>query len=201
MADISKITLPDGNSYDIKDAKKSGIYAVKGTQTAKTGAFTGVIDIPSLYDGLTIAYYLPYAGNGNATLNLTLSDGTTTGAIPIYYTGTSRLTTHYGAGSTIILTCWDVGTSSVKWTRCDYNTNTDTKVRQTISTGNTNRPLLMAYSANTVTTDNVDNVSYRNNSIYANPSTGLITATNFANSNGTIGASYDSSTETITIVL
>ena len=78
---------------------------------------------------------------------------------------------------------------------------TDTKTRQTLHTGNTNLPLLMASSANTVTTSNVDSVTYRNNDIYANPSTGLLTAKNFANSKGTIGASYDSSTETITITL
>lgn len=78
---------------------------------------------------------------------------------------------------------------------------TDTKTRQTLHTGNTNRPLLMASSANTVTTYNVDSITYRNNDIYANPSTGLLTAKNFANSKGTIGASYDSSTETITITL
>ena len=58
--------------------KTFGIYPVIGTQTAATGSWTGIIDVPQLYDGLTIAYYLPYAGDGNATLNLTLSDGNTT---------------------------------------------------------------------------------------------------------------------------
>ena len=38
----------------------------------------------------------------------------------------------------------------------------------------------MAYSDNTITTANIDNVSYRSNGIYANPSTGTVTATNFA---------------------
>ena len=108
------------------------IHGVKGTQTAATGAWTGVIDIPALYDGLTIAYYLPYAGSGNATLNLTLSGGGTTGAVNCYFTATTRLTTHYGAGSTIILTYWSAGSIKVagtattdnRWTHCDYNTDT-----------------------------------------------------------------------------
>ena len=57
---------------------------------------------------------MPYAGSGNATLNLTLKDGTTTGAINIYRQGGSanssgvvtanRVTTHYPAGSSISMT-------------------------------------------------------------------------------------------------
>ena len=196
MADISKIILPNGSEYDLKDASKVGIYIVKGTQTKATNAWTGRINVPALYDGLTIAYYLPYTGtNTSATLKLTLSDDSTTAAIPVYYTAASRATTQYGAGSTIILTYWSAGSISVsgtatdsdRWTRADYNTNSDTKVRQTLSTSNGNHPLLMGYSANTVTTANVDNVSYRNNSIFANPSTGKITATGFVgNVEGTI---------------
>ena len=37
------------------------------------------------------------------TLELTLSGGGTTGAIPVYYSGTTRLTTHYPAGNAIRL--------------------------------------------------------------------------------------------------
>lgn len=61
------------------------------------------------------------------------------------------------------------------------NPNTDTKVRQTLkdNTDNTNRPLLLSYSDSATTTANVDNIAYRNNSIYANPSTGTVTATKF----------------------
>ena len=188
MADISKIKLPNGSEYDLKDASKVGVYIVKGTQTKSTASWTGNINIPALYDGLTIAYYLPYAGTStSATLKLTLSDNSQTAAIPVYYTATSRATTQYGAGSTIILTYWSAGSISVtgtatdsdRWTRADYNTNSDTKVRQTLSSSDVNHPLLMAYSANTTTTGNVDNVSYRNNSIFANPSTGKITANGF----------------------
>ena len=115
------------------------IYAVKGTQTASTNAWTGNIDAPALYDGLTIAYYLPYAGNSSsATLNLTLSTGSTTGAKNVYYTSTTRATTHYGVGSTIMLTYWSKGSISVsgtattddRWTSFDYNTNSNTYDRE-----------------------------------------------------------------------
>lgn len=142
MADVSSIKLPNNSTYDIKDSTartKIGnmadklVYPVIGTQTDATAQFSGAIDIDSLYDGLTIAYYLPYAGvsGTNATLNLTLSDGTTTGAIDVYETGTTRLTTQYAAGSTIILTYWSAGainvsgtaTTSARWTHADYNTD------------------------------------------------------------------------------
>ena len=64
----------------------------------------------------------------------------------------------------------------------------DTKVSQTIASNNTNRPLLMSYSANTVTDTTTTDVVYRNNSIYANPSTGMVTATSFTATSKFIGA-------------
>jgi len=39
---------------------------------------------------------MPFAGSGNATLNLTLADGTTTGAKNVYFESTTRFTTHKG---------------------------------------------------------------------------------------------------------
>lgn len=134
MADkiYSKIKLPNDDTAWYK----YGIYPVKGTQTASTNAWTGNIAVPQLYDGLTIAYYLPYAGtSAAATLNLTLANGTTTtGAINVYETGTTRITTHYAAGSVIVLTYYSAGSISVsgtatteaRWLRCDYNSNSDT---------------------------------------------------------------------------
>ena len=134
MADklFTKVQLPNSDKIWFK----YGIYPVKGTQNASTNAWTGTIDIPQLYDGLTIAYYLPYAGTSSAaTLNLTLANGTTTtGAINVYETGTTRITTHYAAGSTIVLTYWSAGAISVsgtatteaRWLRCDYDSNSNT---------------------------------------------------------------------------
>ena len=191
MGNIDKIQLPNGNTYDINDTYKSGIYTVIGTQTAATASWTGALHgVSALYNGLTINYYLPYAGvsSTNVTLNLTLDDGTTTGAKNCYI-NTSRLTTHYGAGRTIVMTYYSAGSISISGTAttddrwiCDayYDTNSDTKVRQTLLTSNTNRPLLMSYAQNDSTTTNVDNVVYRNNSIYATPSTGTITALKFS---------------------
>lgn len=162
---------------------RNGVYYVKGTQTASTGAWTGNIPVPALYDGLTIMYYLPYAGSGNATLNLTLSNGTTTGAKNCYYS-TSRLTTHYAKGCNIVMTYHPAGTISVDGTAttddrwiANASYDSDTKVRQTLLSTDTDRPLLMSYAQTSSTTGNVDNVSYRSNSIYANPSTGNVQVT------------------------
>ena len=112
MADIiNKVKLPDNKTYNIEGS----VHYVCGTQTAATGAWTGNLNLPALYDGLTIMYYLPWAGSGNATLNLTLSDGSTTGAINCYY-HTGRLTTHYSKGSNIIMTYHSAGSITIDGT-------------------------------------------------------------------------------------
>ena len=116
MANLSQVKV-GSTTYDLKGT----VLFVKGTQTAATGAWTGTLsNVSSLYTGLTIAYYLPYAGSGNATLNLTLDSGAT-GAINCYYQGNSRLTTHYGAGSLIMLTYAKAGEISVAGTATTDN--------------------------------------------------------------------------------
>lgn len=70
----------------------------------------------------------------------------------------------------------------------------DIKVRQALDTSNKNYPLLFSYAETSSTTTNIDNTSRRNNSIYVNPSTGTITATNFAGkiNNHTVNADVPS---------
>ena len=79
----------------------SSTEIIVGTQTGATGAWTGVASFKTLTDGQTILYWLPYAGNGNATLNLTLSGGGTTGAKNVYINATTRCTTHIAAGNMV----------------------------------------------------------------------------------------------------
>lgn len=106
-----------------------------GTQTAATGAWLGTASmLDSLEDGTTIRYWLPRSGSGNATLNLTLKNGTTTGAKNCYYGGTTRLTTHYPAGSLIILTYFKAaninGTSYEGWwAQSNYDSNDYYRIR------------------------------------------------------------------------
>ena len=68
-----------------------------------------------------------------------------------------------------------LGVDSIKMPR---NPNTDNKVCQTLTSDDINLPLLMSYNPNTITAD-AFNLVFRNNSIYANPSTGTITANKF----------------------
>ena len=84
-------------------AAAGGGEIIVGTQTDATAAWTGVASFSTLTDGQQIVYWLPYAGASNVTLELTLSGGGTTGAIPVYYSGTTRLSTHYAAGNAIRL--------------------------------------------------------------------------------------------------
>lgn len=167
----------------------SGICNVIGTQTEMTSAWTGELHgVSALYDGLIINYYLPYNSltGTYVTLNLTLDSGTTTGAVNCYYGNTTRLATQYSNGSNIIMTYWSAGSISINGTattdnrwiaNADYNTtipNTDYRVRQSLTSANNNRPLLMSALTNTSSTSYTDSTSYRNNNIYANPSTGNI---------------------------
>lgn len=72
-----------------------GVEFIVGTWTATSGTWTGKSKEQVLVDGKQILLYLPFAGSGNATLNLTLANGNTTGAKNCYWSGTTRLTTHY----------------------------------------------------------------------------------------------------------
>jgi|GEM_PF-2772819 len=101
------------NDYDIwhkgnfnPDIDTQNIPFIVGTQTATTSLWTGIANnIESLVDGTTIRYWLPRTSSSTSvTLNLTLKGGIETGAINCYYQGTTRLTTHYPAGSLILLT-------------------------------------------------------------------------------------------------
>ena len=76
---------------------------IMGTQTSATGSWTGVSRLATAADmtsGYRFTYWLPYGGSGNASLTLTFGDGTTK-TINLYIRGTSRLTTHYPAGTKI----------------------------------------------------------------------------------------------------
>ena len=107
-----------GHTHDESQVEHHTYY-VKGTQTAVTGAWTGELpEVDALYNGLTIDYWLPFGGSGNATLNLTLKGGTKTGAKNCYRDGTNRLTTQIGANAIARLVYQTVtisGTSYSGW--------------------------------------------------------------------------------------
>ena len=85
-------------------AAAGGGEIIVGTQVASTSAWTGVASFSQLSDGQQIVYWLPISSTSTAvTLELTLSGGGTTGAVPVYYSGATRLSTHYPAGNAIRL--------------------------------------------------------------------------------------------------
>ncbi|MBP3647454.1 MAG: hypothetical protein J6K55_13640, partial [Clostridia bacterium] len=113
----------------------SGVEMVVGTQTATTASWAGVSSMTELKDGAQIAYWLPQTSGSNVTLNLTLADGSTTGAIPVYYSGGTRLSTQYSAGNIVRLTYRENAkyyTSTIVqgwWADANYNTDTYDRIR------------------------------------------------------------------------
>ena len=152
-------------------------YIVGTGTTAGTwaGSLTG---LTAYTDGLLILFK-PSAVGGSSTTTLNING---LGAKTVYLNNTTKLTTHYPANQPILL-AYSTSQNDGCWMAIDnYDSNNDIKVRQTIASGNTNYPILMSYADISNTNSNVDNVSYRNNAIYANPSTGTI----FANFKGVL---------------
>lgn len=174
-----------------------GIEYIRGTWTAASGTWTGVSTDSELYDGKQIILYMPYAGSGDATLNLTLADGTTTGAKDVYFESTTHFTTHKGVHSQLHL-IYHInhnidGTNYTGWWYiANRDTDNDYRVRQTILSDNYNRPILFSYCKNGDASNNTARVAYRNESIYVNASTGTLYATAF---NGPLTGNSDTATK------
>ena len=101
ITQITEVGNTTNNTHDLVDTSAS--HYVKGTQTSSTNAWTGALPdgVTAYYDGLSIDYFLPYAGTSSAaTLNLGSK-----GAKPVYIgNGTSAVTTHFPQYSVIHLT-------------------------------------------------------------------------------------------------
>lgn len=215
MADISKITLPSGDTYNLKDSgalrshqtiKQDGVtgatvnrYGECSTAAAKAAkTVTLTTGTFSLEKGAVV--HVKFA-NANTVANPTLNvNSTGAKAIMRYGTTTASTSTNssWYAGN-VVSFIYD-GTN---WLMLDFSHrgNDNTYTQQKLSSSDGDYPLLWAYSKTSVTTATVTNAVYRTNTVYVHPSTGLITAPNFANSKGTIGASYTASTETLSITL
>ncbi len=76
---------------------------IEGTQSASTNVWTGTsTKLTDLHKGTVIYYKLPYAStNTNVTLNLTLKNGSLTGAKNVYYEGTTFVKQQYPVNSVI----------------------------------------------------------------------------------------------------
>lgn len=106
-------------SVTYKDNTDDYEYVVGTQGTNATASWTGTCKkLTEVKDGTIIYYYLTSSTSGisNVTLNLTLADGTTTGAKNCYFKGTTRLSTQYPINALIGLVyttqrdsgCWYV---------------------------------------------------------------------------------------------
>ena len=154
--------------------KNEGIYFVVGNTTGTEGNWTGTSSrITEYYDGLVINYKVGIAGHSDGTtLNIN-----SLGAKPCYLRGTTKITTHYAKGTMVILS-YSAATDA--FYSSDYDKNDYSKVRQVKTSTNVNYPLLLSHeSASNMPSDYDTNYTRKVASIYANPSTGMLTATGF----------------------
>lgn len=183
----------------------SGPEFIVGTWTAASGTWTGTTTDSALYDGKQIILYMPFAGSGDATLNLTLADGTTTGAKNVYFESTTRFTTHKGQNAQLHL----IYHSGLKlsngttyegwWYIANRDTDNDYRTRQNVlaDTDANNRSLLLSNPIVGTANNNTSYVTYRNDKIYANVNTGIITATGF---NGDLTGDVTGNADTATAI-
>ena len=184
----------------------SGPEFIVGTWTAASGTWTGTTTDSELYDGKQIILYMPFAGSGNATLNLTLADGTTTGAKNVYFEGKNRFTTHKGQNAQLHLIYHsdlklsDGITYEGWWYVANRDTDNDYRTRQKAlaNTDTSNRSLLLANPIVGTADNNTSYVTYRNDKIYANVNTGIVTATGF---NGDLTGDVTGNADTATTAL
>ena len=218
MGNVSTVTV-EGVQRNIKDLiARNLIPYITGTQAASTNAWTGVAPFASLSTGQVIVYHLPYAGTSSAaTLNLTLSDGTTTGAKSIYALASTPVTTTFEAGCDILMvyngTAWKVdayagggggGGGSVDWTDVENKPTTlggygitDANISSgTITLGeNTITPLTSETYTGTVTSVRVQATSPVNSSVNTAQSTSLDTTISLGDAYGDTKNPYGSKTK------
>ena len=146
-------------SFDTENPKRwkingvagSPVEYITGTQTAATASWAGVTNDSTLVTGKMIAYKLPVASKATATLQLTFTNppsggATQTAAIPVYL-NTTRVGTHYGAGSVVIMVY-----DGTNWRSTDYwDGNTNTLLRTYSSATDLDVPLIGQNSAASIT--------------------------------------------------
>ena len=118
---------------------------IQDTRSSAVAAITGVAPFASLQDGQRIVLRLAYNSAASTTLNLTLSDNTTTGAIDVYHSTYANGSVQVGAynfraGAIVELVYLQ---ASNKWqtvgftdTNTTYNTITQAEIDDGTATGN-----------------------------------------------------------------
>jgi hypothetical protein len=220
ITELPEYSLANGTSADTIKLRKT----LGGTTTDVSSVTLGLLDsngkiletyLPSYVDDVIEGYY--YDGKFYTTSAHTTEIPAETGKI--YVDIPSNTTYRYGGTTYVPITNpVDVMTGATATTagvaglvpapaagkqnsflRGDGTWQTvvtsDIKARQALDSSNKNYPLLFSYAEiSDTTTTNVDNTTRRNNSIYVNPSTGTVTAKNFAGkiNNHTVNADVPS---------
>ena len=108
-------TIPTSKAVNQAITSYKSMEVIKGTQGVSTYQWTGVSRLTSssaFVDGYSFIYWLPWVGTSTgATLTLTFADSSTK-TVDVYVKGTTRMTTHYGAGSSMILTYYSAANIS-----------------------------------------------------------------------------------------
>jgi hypothetical protein len=135
MADIKKIKIGDV-TYNIRDNRvitlTDGGSKTAGTWVANTGSPTQ--NLTAYPDGQLFLYKVTVAGASTTTLNI---DGL--GAKTIYRSGSSKLTTHYGVGSYVLLYYSSSLNNGSFIVVNDYASDSDSKT----SSGNTSSKIFL----------------------------------------------------------
>lgn len=106
------------------DPGEQGELIVGTHGSSSTATWTGTSqNLSEIKTGTRIQYKLSSPGASNVTLNLTLNNGTTTGAKPVYYSNTTRLSTEYPQNAVIDL-IYDGSSWRILNPYTDTNTNT-----------------------------------------------------------------------------
>ena len=178
MSDISKIVLPDGNLYNIKDAV-SGYepvyYGTCSTAAATAAKITTITDFPTtLHTGIRVSVKF---SNDNTVANPTLSiNGGTAIAIKRY--GTTAVSTSaassWNAGSVVDMVYDGTNWIITNWNNTTYSGMTDAEV--TAGTSTTNRLITPARLKNAVQTwESVKDVKVNNTSVVSDGVANIVT--------------------------
>ena len=120
--------IPKGDKGD--KGEDADYELIEDTRSSNVAAMTGVSSkLTALKNGVRIMFHLVYASAASTTLNLTLANGTTTGAKKVYRQGTTQLAASIGIAGCILpltyLTALDSGNGG--WMMDNsYDSNTNT---------------------------------------------------------------------------
>lgn len=178
MSNISKIVLPDGNLYNIKDTVSGyepAYYGTCSTAAATVAKTTTITDFPTtLHTGIRVSVKF---SNANTVANPTLSINSGT-AIAIKRYGTTAVSTSaassWNAGSVVDMVYDGTNWIITNWNNTTYSGMTDAEV--TAGTGTTNRLITPARLKNAVQTwESVKDVKVNNASVVSDGVANIVT--------------------------